>query len=112
MTLRLKNMMNDTSATGRLILVAGATGYVGGRLVPRLLEKGYRVRCMVRDAARIKGRGWRGIEVMTGDVLEYSSMVPALRGVDTAYYLVHSMEGGEEGFEERDLFAAQNFGRA
>ena len=55
-----KNMMNDTSTTERLILVTGATGYVGGRLVPELLEKGYRVRCLVRDAARLKGKGWKG----------------------------------------------------
>jgi len=104
-------MMNSTTSRP-LILVTGATGYVGGRLVPRLLEKGYRVRCMVRNAVHIKGKGWKGIEVMTGDVLEYSSLLPALQGVDTAYYLVHSMESGEEGFEERDLYAAQNFGRA
>ena len=101
----------DDLAT-RTILVTGATGYVGGRLIPRLLEKGYRVRCLVRDAARIEGRGWKQIEVFTGDVLHYETLVPALQGVDTAYYLVHSMAAGEQGFEERDLIAAQNFGRA
>ena len=105
-------MMNDSTTTRRTILVTGATGYVGGRLVPRLLEKGYHVRCLVREASRLEGRGWKGVEVVTGDVLEYSSLVPALQGVDTAYYLVHAMTGGEEGFEERDLYAAQNFGRA
>ena len=94
------------------ILVAGATGYVGGRLIPRLLEKGYRVRCLVRDAARIEGRGWKQVEVVTGDVLDYQTLAPALQGVDTAYYLVHSMAAGEQGFEERDIIAAQNFGRA
>lgn len=104
--------MDDLSRATRTILVTGATGYVGGRLVPRLLEKGYRVRCLVRDVARFDRRGWKGVEVVMGDVLDYSSLLPALRGVDTAYYLVHSMEGGEEGFEERDLLAAQNFGRA
>jgi len=96
----------------RTILVTGATGYVGGRLVPRLLERGYRVRCLVRDAARLEGKGWKGVEVATGDVLEYQTLLPALEEVDTAYYLVHAMAGGEEGFEARDLYAAQNFGRA
>ena len=105
-------MIEDSGTMKRTILVTGATGYVGGRLVPRLLEKGYRVRCLVRDVARLERKGWKGIEVVTGDILEYSSLVPALQGVDTAYYLVHAMTGGEEGFEERDLYAAQNFGRA
>ncbi len=104
--------MDDLPTAARTILVTGATGYVGGRLVPRLLEQGYRVRCLVRDAARLEGRGWKGVEVMTGDVLEYQTLLPALQGVDTAYYLVHAMAGGEEGFEMRDLYAAQNFGRA
>ena len=99
-------------STAHTILVAGATGYVGGRLIPRLLEKSYRVRCLARDAARIEDRGWKHIEVATGDVLDYTTLVPALQGVDTAYYLVHSMAAGEQGFEERDLIAAQNFGRA
>jgi uncharacterized protein YbjT (DUF2867 family) len=105
-------MTNDSSTVARTILVTGATGYVGGQLVPRLLEKGYRVRCLFREGARIEGRGWKGVEVMTGDVFEYATLVPVLQGVDTAYYLVHAMGGGEEGFEARDLYAAQNFGRA
>ena len=69
----------DGSAA-RTILVAGATGYVGGRLIPRLLEKGYRVRCLARDTARIEGRGWKQIEVATGDVLHYETLLPALQG--------------------------------
>jgi uncharacterized protein YbjT (DUF2867 family) len=105
-------MMDGSSTATRRILVAGATGYVGGRLIPRLLEKGYRVRCLVRDAARIEGRGWKQVEVVSGDVLDYQTLAPALQGVDTAYYLVHSMAAGEQGFEERDIIAAQNFGRA
>ena len=57
--------------TEKLILVTGATGYVGGRLVPRLLEAGYRVRCLVRDPARLDGRPWRKqVEVVAGDALD------------------------------------------
>jgi uncharacterized protein YbjT (DUF2867 family) len=106
-------MMGETGTReARTILVTGATGYVGGQLVPRLLERGYQVRCLARDAVRIQGRGWKRVEVAIGDVLDYRTLVPALEGVDTAYYLVHAMGGGEEGFEARDLYAAQNFGRA
>ena len=105
-------MVADASTEARTILVTGATGYVGGQLVPRLLERGYRVRCLVREVARVEGRGWNGVEVASGDVLDYRTLVPALQGVDTAYYLVHAMAAGEEGFEARDLYAAQNFGRA
>jgi len=105
-------MMAEASRRERMILVTGATGYVGGQLVPRLLERGYRVRCLVREAARVEGRGWKRMEVAIGDVLNYRTLLPALEGVDTAYYLVHAMGGGEEGFEARDLYAAQNFGRA
>ncbi len=106
-------MMGETGTRKvRTILVTGATGYVGGQLVPRLLERGYQVRCLARDAARIQGRGWKRVEVAIGDVLDYRTLVPALEGVDTAYYLVHAMGGGEVGFEARDLYASQNFGRA
>jgi uncharacterized protein YbjT (DUF2867 family) len=96
----------------RLILVTGATGYIGGRLVPRLLELGYRVRCLVRDPARLAGRPWApSIEMTAGDVLDADSLLPALQGVDTAYYLVHSLAGGSD-FHERDMAAARNFGQA
>jgi len=93
------------------ILVTGATGYVGGRLVPKLLARGYQVRCLVRDPSRIEGRGWENIEVVQGDVLKYESLVKALKDISVAYYLVHSMTAGP-GFQERDFKAALNFGRA
>ncbi|BAM02517.1 DUF2867 domain-containing protein [Phycisphaera mikurensis] len=90
-------------------LVTGATGYIGGRLVPRLLGAGHRVRVLVRGTDSIKGRAWeRDVEVVRGDLLDAGSLLPALRGVGTAYYLVHSMTAGE-GFEERDRTAAQHF---
>jgi uncharacterized protein YbjT (DUF2867 family) len=98
--------------TDRLVLVTGATGYIGGRLVPRLVDAGYRVRCLVRDPKRLQGRPWRSrVEVAQGDVLDAASLETATRGVDTAFYLVHSLASGE-GFHERDLAAARNFAGA
>lgn len=96
----------------RLVLVTGATGYVGGRLVPRLIEAGYRVRCLVRDPSRLEGRPWANkVEIAVGDVLCRSTLLPALAGVDVAYYLIHSMSGSED-FAQYDLMAARNFGTA
>ncbi|MBE0566490.1 MAG: NAD(P)H-binding protein, partial [Krumholzibacteria bacterium] len=97
-------------ADGR-ILVTGATGYVGGRLRRRLEETGARVRCLARDPQRLAGRTAPGTEVVAGDVLDAASLGPALAGVDTAYYLVHSM-GAARGFEDRDRAGALNFARA
>jgi len=92
-----------------IILVTGATGYIGGRLVPRLLEAGYSVRCMVRDAQRLQGYGWvSDVEVLEGDALDPSSMNPIFRGVTTAYYFIHGLQGGKNSVE-RDLLAARNF---
>ncbi len=95
-----------------LILVTGATGYIGGRLVPRLIEKGCRVRCLARDPERLKGRPWHDdVEIAAGDVLKPETLGPALSGVTTAYYLIHSMSAGA-GFHNRDLTAASNFSAA
>ena len=94
------------------ILVTGATGYVGGRLIPRLLERGCAVRVLVRDAERVKGRDWAyRVEVVEGDLLEPATLPRAVAGVDTVYYLVHAM-GGSGDFAERDRRAADNFGLA
>jgi uncharacterized protein YbjT (DUF2867 family) len=92
-----------------LVLVTGVTGYVGGRLVPRLLAAGYRVRCMVRDPSRLEGRRWRSqVDVVAGDVLDRASLPPAMVGVDLAFYLVHSMSSGHA-FLARDLEGGRNF---
>lgn len=80
-----------TRSTAPLILVTGATGYIGGRLVPRLLEAGFRVRCLVRDASRLQGRPWRDeVELIEGDVLRPDSLTAAMAGAEAAYYLVHN----------------------
>ena len=91
-----------------LILVTGATGYVGGRLVPRLLAAGYRVRCLVRDPSRLQGRPWlKHVEVVQGDMLQSNSLSAAMQDVRVVYYLVHSLGGGSN-FSDQDLLAARN----
>jgi len=96
----------------KLILVTGATGYVGGRLVPRLLEAGYRVRCLVRDPTRLDGRPWRKqVEVVGGDALDQRVLTDAMRDVSVAYYLIHGLQGGKVN-AERDLHVARNFASA
>jgi uncharacterized protein YbjT (DUF2867 family) len=94
------------------ILVTGATGYIGGRLVPRLLEAGHQVRCFVRDPGRLRGFAWaEQIEISEGDALEAASLVKAMQGITTAYYLIHGMQGGRAD-AGRDLRAASNFASA
>ena len=96
----------------KLILVTGVTGYIGGRLVPLLLEAGYHVRVLARDRQRLQGRAWlEQVEVFEGDVLAPDSLTSALTGVDAAYYLIHSMRSSA-GYIQRDLQAARNFGSA
>ena len=90
------------------ILVTGATGYIGGRLIPHLVAAGHHVRVLVRDASRIAGRPWLpSVEVAVGNILDRDSMERALTGVDVAYYLVHSMMTAD--FQELDRRAATTF---
>ena len=100
------------SGASKVCLVTGATGYVGGRLVPLLLEAGYTVRCMTRSRARLRDQPWYDdVQVVEGDASDAQSMRAALDGADTAYYLIHSMLGGPR-FEEADRTAAQTFAAA
>jgi len=95
------------------VLVTGATGYVGGRLVPCLLREGYTVRCFVRSADRLQAQPWSDeVEVAVGDALEADTVPSAMEGIDAVYYLIHSLGAGEETFEERDRRAATNVRRA
>lgn len=90
------------------IAVIGATGYVGGRLVPELLAAGHAVRCLSRNPNRLAGVEWRSeVEVMTADVLDQESLEAALGGVDVVYYLVHAM-GKADDFEKTDRLGAEN----
>lgn len=91
------------------VLVTGATGFIGGRLVPVLLEAEHEVRVLVRDAAGYDAPD--GVEVAEGDLLEPGSFEDAVAGVDAVYYLVHSMRAGAD-YAERDRRAARNFAAA
>lgn len=96
----------------RLVLVLGATGYVGGRLVPRLLEAGYQVRCLVRSPGKLAGLLWGDdVEVVRGDLLEGDGLTEAFAGAAAAFHLVHSMGGAVE-FAEADRTIARNVVRA
>jgi len=99
---------------GRRVLVTGATGYIGGRLVPRLLEAGYDVRVLVRDPARLTDVPWAAdVEVAVGDLDKPETLGPAFAGVEVLYYLVHSMGGPKRGdFERIERGAATNVARA
>ncbi|MCH9610359.1 MAG: hypothetical protein S4CHLAM81_04800 [Chlamydiales bacterium] len=95
------------------IVVVGATGYIGGRLVPRLLQKGYEVRAVSRTLAKMGDRYWaESAELVEANMLSYDSVVRALEGCDVAYYLVHSMVREVKDFAAADKKAAHNFVRA
>ncbi len=93
----------------RHVLVAGATGYIGRRLVAELVGAGHDVRCLARTPEKLDAESWRAqVEVVTGDVLDRGSLGVAFRDVDVAYYLVHSI-GLRSDWETRDRTAAENF---
>jgi len=92
----------------QLILLTGATGYVGGRLLPLLEHRGYQVRCLTRRPEALRSYVGAMTEVVAGDVLDRPSLEAALEGVDTAFYFVHSM-GADRDFESEDRIGAENF---
>src|SRR5215210_2929060 len=90
------------------VAVIGATGYVGGRLVPELLAGGHTVRCLARDPRRLERVPWRcQVDVVAGDVLDRASLERAFEGMDVVFYLVHAM-GQAADFEQQDRTGAEN----
>lgn len=104
-------MMTEMAPRGDLILLTGATGYVGGRLLKALEAEGHPVRCLVRQPNRLRDSVAASTEVVQGDVLDPDSLHSAMQGVDIAYYLIHSLASGAA-FAEYDRKAATHFGRA
>jgi len=103
------------NAPKQRILLTGATGYIGGRLGPLLLDRGYEVTCLVRQPRKLETRVWAShpsLHIAQGDLAETPSLVSAMQGCDTAYYLVHSMESGAGDFAKRDRELATNFAEA
>jgi len=101
----------DLPRADGLVLVFGASGYIGSYLVPRLLAAGRRVRASARHRAVLEGRGWPGVELVEADALRPESLAAALAGVEVAYYLVHSMASGP-GFPTLERRAADHFREA
>jgi uncharacterized protein YbjT (DUF2867 family) len=117
--MKMYDAKSDNQSTGipaaipnrSLILLTGASGYIGGRLLPSLEDQGYRLRCLARYPEILKAKVGPLTEVVAGDVLDRPSLDNAMRGVDVAYYMVHSMRSAGS-FEEIDRQAARNFSEA
>lgn len=104
-------MINDDTQEKTTTLVFGASGYIGSYLVPALLLEGYCVRTCCRNSEILQARAWPEVDIVEADALKPTTLVNALDGIDTAYYLVHSMSAGKH-FARLDLHAANNFARA
>ena len=97
------------------VLLTGASGYIGGRLAPRLLEAGYALRCVARSPRKLDERAWRGderVEIVEADVEDTARLTEAMRGCHAAYYLVHSMVAQGADYAEHDRVLAASFARA
>lgn len=106
---------NHSASHAPVILVTGATGYIGGRLVPRLLEAGYRVRCLARDARKLASRTWCSdprVDVIECDAGSAEQVARAMCGCEAAYYLIHSMLAAGPAYRRVDRELAESFARA
>ncbi len=103
--------MASLSDTNELIALTGASGYIGSRMLDRLREKGFRIRCLSRNPQHLQHRIDENIEAAHGDAQDYESLTKALKGVHTAFYFIHSM-AAEGDFEKLDRIAAENFSKA
>lgn len=101
----------ESKTSQPVVLLTGATGYVGSRLAPLLEERSVALRCLARSPDKLRPKVSEATEVVQGDVLDKQSLDAALAGVDTAYYLVHLMASSAD-FEQKDREAAENFGAA
>ncbi|RXQ95911.1 NAD-dependent epimerase/dehydratase family protein [Ancylomarina salipaludis] len=98
-------------ATENKILVTGASGFIGGELIPELIARGYQLRLMVRSNLGEYKKRWPSVEIVVADALDYSQLKEALEGIDCAYYLIHSLHSSGQ-FQEMDSQAASNFRQA
>ena len=94
------------------ILVTGATGYIGGRLVRELMIRGYAIRVLVRSESPDFSILWPGVEIFVGDALNYETLCNAMKGVEIAFYLIHSLLLGRKNFEAVEFESANNFRKA
>ncbi len=97
------------------IFLTGATGYIGGRLAPRLLDEGHAVRCLCRSAGKLRARTWADnprAETVEGDASDEGLLTEAMRGCKAAYFLIHSMDTSSDSYRKKDLEIAEGFGRA
>lgn len=105
----IKDLPTNPKPELGIILVTGATGYIGGRLVPVLLDRGYQGRVMVRVISPEHIERWPGAEIVQADAIDIDQLKKALKGVHTAFYLIHSLLLGKMAFEMFDIRAAENF---
>jgi uncharacterized protein YbjT (DUF2867 family) len=105
----------NTNQNQKPVLVTGASGYIGGRLVSQLLAAGYRVRCLAREPRKLGSRPWVGdpcVEIVGGDVSDRQTLADAMMGCGSAYYLVHSMMAAGPAYRQRDRMLATTFAEA